>query len=212
MSKIRNDMVLIDKIKPHERNYKEHPEYQIKQLKQSHQRFGQYRSVVLWERPGGYYIQVAGHGFLEAMKRDGAKDVRADILSEDTSQDEVDAILLADNLHAENSSDNEWLLSELLVEQKEAGYDLQSLGYSEAQLEELIGKLQPPTFEEIAKQYGGESKEEDFWPTIRLKVPPETKACFDDLMEGSQGQNDAERFAFLLSLLATEEVSGETTS
>src|SRR5947209_10479038 len=74
---IANKVVSIDAIKPHKRNYRQHPESQISQLGASHSRFGQFRSCVLWERPNGEYITVAGHGIIEAMKRNGVTSIRA---------------------------------------------------------------------------------------------------------------------------------------
>lgn len=138
---IMNAIVPIEKLKPHKRNYRYHPEKQLQQLEASHQRFGQFRSVVLWQRPNDEYIIVAGHGIVEGMRRDGAREVRADILPIETPQHVVDGILVADNLHTQNSRNEEDILAQLLVEQKEVGNDLFTLGAEEELLNKIILEL-----------------------------------------------------------------------
>lgn len=138
---IINKMIPISDIIPHERNYRSHPDEQLSDLGASHKRFSQYRSVVLWQRPNGKYIQVAGHGIVEAMKRNWAVEVRADILPEDTPQSEIDAILVADNNLALKASDDETALVQLLQEQADAGYDLASLGSDEESLRQMLEGL-----------------------------------------------------------------------
>ena len=72
MSEIVNAVVPIEKIKSHPQNFNQHPDAQLSQLEASYEALGQFRSVVLWQQADGTYIQLAGHGFLEAMKREGA--------------------------------------------------------------------------------------------------------------------------------------------
>jgi len=110
MSEIINAIVPIEAIQPHPRNYKIHPPTQIAGLKVSHKRFSQYRSVVIWQRPNNAYVQVAGHGILEAMKERGVTHVRADILPEDTPEEDIEGILIADNNLPLGAVDNEELL------------------------------------------------------------------------------------------------------
>lgn len=200
-----NRILSLQEIAPHPRNYRHHSEKQIQELIASLVRFGQGRSIVVQERQKGY-MTVAGHGILEAARRLGYKTIRADILPVDWSDDAVLGYLLADNLHADKSDDNEWVLSELLLEQQQAGYDLQTVGFNEEALQNMLDRLQPPSFDEIAEKYERERQEEENWVTIRLKVPTEVKARFLDLMEGAEGENESERFAFLLSLLDVQEV------
>lgn len=157
---IKNLLVPVHLIKPHERNYRSHPDTQLIQLEASHSRFGQFRSLVLWERPHGEYITVAGHGILEAMKRNGATEVRADVLPQDTSQETIDGILVADNLHSQDATDDEVMLAEILEEQKNAGYDLASLGTDDEALRQML--------EALGDEYAGGTgdDEEDEMPEI----------------------------------------------
>src|SRR6266567_6621579 len=137
MDEIINKIVPIDSIMAHPRNYRFHPDEQLSDLGVSLKRFSQYRSVVLWERPNGKYMQVAGHGVLEAMKREGVTDVRADILAITTPQSTIDAIMVSDNNIALKASDDDEMLAHLLQEQQDAGFDLASLGSDDETLRQM---------------------------------------------------------------------------
>lgn len=141
MDGIENKVVPIELIRPHPENYNTHPDEQIKQLGMSYSEMGQFRSVVLWEQVDGSYIQLAGHGVIEAMKRNGAKEARADVLP--TSLDPLTAkrVMLADNLHAQNSVPDDELLVRLLQEQADVGYDLASLGTDDEALRQMLEAL-----------------------------------------------------------------------
>src|SRR6266568_1369451 len=141
MNKIINALVPIDAIKPHPRNYRSHPEQQLTYLQASHERFGQYRSVVLWSRPRGKYVTVAGHGIIEAMRQRGVTEIRADVLPQNTPQTEIDAILIADNNIAQHASDDDALLAQLLQEQQNAGYALAALGSDDETLRQMLASL-----------------------------------------------------------------------
>jgi len=141
MSKITNALIPIDAITPHPRNYRSHPDTQLTYLQASHERFGQYRSVVLWSRPRGKYVTVAGHGIIEAMRQRGVTEIRADVLPQNTPQTEIDAILIADNNIAQHASDDDALLAQLLQEQQNAGFDLAALGSDDETLRQMLESL-----------------------------------------------------------------------
>ena len=141
MSEIVNAVVPIDKIKPHKDNYNQHPDAQLTQLEASYEALGQFRSVVLWQQADGTYIQLAGHGFLEAMKREGAKEVRADIHPPSLDPMTAKQIMLADNLHAKNSQPDDALLARLLQEQQDAGFSLTSLGSDDETLRQMLAEI-----------------------------------------------------------------------
>jgi len=153
MSKITNALIPIDAITPHPRNYRSHPDTQLTYLQASHERFGQYRSVVLWSRPRGKYVTVAGHGIIEAMRQRGVTEIRADVLPQNTPQTEIDAILIADNNIAQHASDDDALLAQLLQEQQNAGFDLAALGSDDETLRQMLASL--------GDEYAGEQEEGD---------------------------------------------------
>lgn len=197
-SRIVNQTVNVDLIDAHPDNYNQHPDAQLTQLASSHQQFGQYRSVVLWQRPNGRYIQVAGHGYLHAAKSEGLPQVRADVLPEETAPETIKAIMIADNEHAKHSEPDEEVLARLLQEQVNAGYDLVSVGSDEDALHDMLAKMTPPTLDELTEQYGDEPEEDAFWPVIKVKVSPETKEVYDSLMEQAEGHDEGEKLAWLL--------------
>jgi hypothetical protein len=136
----QNRIVPIDKLNPHPRNYRNHPDSQVAKLVSSLTRFGQGRSIVIQDGPQGYLI-VAGHGIVEAAKKLDYKELRADILPANWTSEQVDGYLLADNLHSQEAEDDETLLAELLQEQQDAGYDLASLGSDDESLRQMLESL-----------------------------------------------------------------------
>ena len=137
---IENRTVSIDLLKAHPRNYRVHPEEQISNLCASYRRFGQFRSVVAVPDGQGY-LMVAGHGFVEAMKREGATDVRVEVLPVNTPASTIEAIMVADNLHAQSAQDDEHALAALLQSQVDAGFSLESMGTDEDSLQQLLESL-----------------------------------------------------------------------
>lgn len=136
----QNRIVPIDKLNPHPRNYRKHPDAQVSKLVSSLTRFGQGRSIVIQDGPQGFLI-VAGHGIVEAAKKLQYKELRADILPANWTPEQVDGYLLADNLHSQEAEDDEALLVALLQEQQDAGYDLASLGSDDESLRQMIESL-----------------------------------------------------------------------
>jgi hypothetical protein len=138
---IMQNVIPVEAIHPHPRNFREHPESQLAQLEASYERFGQFRSIVVQVKAKNDYLLVAGHGIFDAMKRKGATEVRADVLPTNLAPAEVEAIMIADNLLPQLANDDEVGLSRLLQEQQEAGYDLRSLGTDEEMLRQMLANL-----------------------------------------------------------------------
>jgi ParB-like chromosome segregation protein Spo0J len=136
----QNRVVPIDKLTAHPRNYKKHPEAQIQRLITSLGRFGQGRSIVCQDGPEGYLI-VAGHGIVEAAKKLRYTELRADILPAAWDADAVEGYLIADNMHSQGGEDDMVVLSQLLQEQQDAGFDLASLGTDEESLRQMLESL-----------------------------------------------------------------------
>lgn len=135
-----NRVVSLDQLVPHPQNYRQHPESQVKKLVASLQRFGQGRSIVVQDGPEHLLI-VAGHGIVEAARQIGYTELRADILPASWTHEQVVGYLVADNLHSQEAEDDEELLASLLEEQKNAGFDLLSLGTDEESLRQMLESL-----------------------------------------------------------------------
>jgi site-specific DNA-methyltransferase (adenine-specific)/modification methylase len=156
-SKIVTKMIPIDAIEDHPENYNGHPAQQLMQLSESHAEFGQYRTILVWERPGGKYIRVLGHGYSKGAEQKGETVLRCEVLPQDTDPVTVKAIMMGDNLHAKNSEPNDEGLAALLQEQQDAGFDLASLGTDDEYLRQLL--------EGLGDEYlgnEGEDEEDDF--------------------------------------------------
>lgn len=152
---IVNQWIAIDEIAPHPRNYKKHPERQIKKIMASLLRFGQVRSIVVQAGPRGY-IAVAGHGVLEGAKRLDWTEVKADIIPADWSPADVEGYLVADNLIGEDGETDKVTLAQIFEEQRAGGFDLASIGTSEEEVNTF--------FEELADESAfpdGEGEEEE---------------------------------------------------
>jgi hypothetical protein len=86
----------------------------------------------------------------------------------------------------------------MLQEQRDAGFDLASLGSDEDALTDMLAKLTPPTLDELEQEYGDTPEDDAFWPVIRVKVSPDTKELYDSLLEEATGTDEGAKFAWLL--------------
>ena len=145
---IRNATVPIAELRPHQRNYRKHPEAQITRLAASLTRFSQVRSIVVQESTVGTFLLVAGHGLVEAAKRLDYTHLRADILPWSWSAADIEGYLVADNSTSLGAEDDLIELAQLLEEQKHAGYDLASLGFTEEGLDQLLADLADEALDE----------------------------------------------------------------
>jgi ParB-like chromosome segregation protein Spo0J len=189
-----NRVISLNRLIPHPDNYRIHPDEQISDLILSLKRFGQGRSIIVQDGPNEL-LTVGGHGVVEAARQVGWTELRADVLPADWTPSQIRGYLIADNLHSEKSTDDEDVLSRLLKEQQEAGFDLASLGTDEEALRDMLAKMTPPTLDELTAQYGDEPEEDAFWPVIRVKVSPNTKELYDSLMEEAE---ESVKFAWIL--------------
>jgi hypothetical protein len=181
---IMQNSIPLDQIIPHPRNFRQHPESQLKQLEASYERFGQFRSIVVQAQPTGPFLLVAGHGIVEAMRRKGAREARCDVLPSNMPEADVDAIMVADNLLPLQAVDDEVLLAQLLQEQQEAGYDLAALGSDEETLRQMLANLGEETIEpqddeahdHLPEDVPTRTKVGDIWQLDKHRV-----ACMDAL-------------------------------
>lgn len=200
--------VSLDTLIPSPHNYNQHPPAQIADLKASLIRYKQVRPIVVQKVAGEeQYIILAGHGITEAAKELYAEnsiryahlnDWAIAIAPASWSIMDAKGYIISDNETTRKAEVDDDILAQLLREQQDAGYDLASLGSDEGALEDLLAKLTPPTLEELEKEYGDEPEEDAFWPTIRIKISPETKELYESLMEDAEGTDESTKFAWLL--------------
>jgi DNA modification methylase len=119
-----------------ERNPRTHPDWQIAQIAASIVQFGFVNPILV----GSDGVLIAGHGRLLAAQRLGLPQVPVIVLGH-LSDAERRALVIADNQIAANAGWDRDLLSGLLSELREEGFDLEVTGFSDDELAELLGGL-----------------------------------------------------------------------
>lgn len=118
---------------PYARNSRTHPEWQIVQIANSITEFGFVNPVLV----GDDNVLIAGHGRLLAAQRLGLDKVPA-IRLDHLTDAQRRALIIADNKIAQNAGWDEDLLREELAALAEENYDLDVIGFSDAELGELL--------------------------------------------------------------------------
>lgn len=134
------ELVEIGSLRPHERNYRTHPDDQLEHIQHSIEEHGFYRNVVV-ARDGTI---LAGHGVVEAATRLGRETIpviRLDIAANDP---QAIRILTGDNELGALAEVDDRLLSELLRELREASETgLLGTGYDDMMLANLVYVTRP---------------------------------------------------------------------
>lgn len=116
----------VGRIKPYENNAKLHPEYQVEKIANSIKRFGFKQPLVVDK----HNVLVIGHGRLLAAKALGLKAVPC-VKADDLTEQEINALRLADNKTAESGWDFGILATELDgitdIDMSDFGFDLGGL-------------------------------------------------------------------------------------
>lgn len=126
----------LDRLKPYERNARTHSEAQIAELAGSIVEYG-FTAPLLVSGEGDI---LAGHGRLAAAKKLALEVVPVVVLDHLTPTQRR-AYILADNQLALQAGWNEELLAAELADLSAAGFDLGLTGFSDAEIESLLGEL-----------------------------------------------------------------------
>lgn len=127
-------------LKPHPRNYREHPEDEIQHIIRSIEEHGFYRNIILARD----YTILAGHGVVQAARQMGQQQVPALRLDLDPDSAPALRILIGDNEIGHLGMPNDRLLSDLLKELKEAAPEgLRGTGFDEQMLSALVFITRP---------------------------------------------------------------------
>jgi len=92
------------------------------------------------------YRVISGHTRLKAAKLLGLKEIPVRLL--DITKEQADALALADNRLGEIAAWDDGLLSEILEDLKENEFDLDVIGFSQQELDQLIGEWQDPFYDD----------------------------------------------------------------
>ena len=123
----------MDKVIPYARNARTHSDEQVAQIAASIAEFGFVNPCLV----GNDGVLVAGHGRVMAASRLNMTHVPVVVLGHLTATQRR-ALVLADNRIAQNSGWDEELLRLELAELKDSAFDLDLLGFSDQEIEEML--------------------------------------------------------------------------
>ena len=154
---LKTKLINLDEITPYENNAKEHPDWQIAQIKNSIEQFGFNDPIAVNENMG----IIEGHGRYLAAKELGLKEVPCIILSGMTA-DEERAYIIAHNKLTMNTGFNLEVLEYELNALKVEDFDLSLTGFEDTEIENILDKddgelldLDNDDTENDEKQFGG---------------------------------------------------------
>lgn len=126
-------MTPLDRLAPYVRNARTHSEGQIAQIAASIMEFGFTNPILV----GGDGVIIAGHGRLQAAQRLGLAEAPVIVLDH-LSPAQRRALVIADNRIAENAGWDETLLKSELAALRLEAFDLELLGFSDEELDQLL--------------------------------------------------------------------------
>ena len=129
----------LDRLIPHARNARTHSEEQVAQIAGSIAEFGFVNPVLV----GDDGVIVAGHGRVLAARKLGLSEAPVIVLSHLTPTQRR-ALMIADNQIATNAGWNDEMLAAELAALKDEAFDLELLGFDDAELDRLLAaELEP---------------------------------------------------------------------
>ena len=122
---------------PSARNARTHEEDQVAQIASSIAEFGFVNPILV----GSDNVIIAGHGRLMAAQQLGLNEVPVIVLAH-LSEAQRRALVIADNKIAENAGWDEELLKLELADLKDIGFDLDLIGFSDTELDQLLDDVE----------------------------------------------------------------------
>lgn len=124
----------LQRLIPYAKNARTHDDTQVSQIAGSIAEFGFVNPILV----GDDNVIIAGHGRLMAAQQLGLDTVPVIVLHH-LSEAQRRALVIADNKIAENAGWNDELLKLELEELGDLGFDLDVIGFSDEELDELLG-------------------------------------------------------------------------
>ena len=129
--------VPLDELVPYARNARTHSKEQILQLRASIREFG-FLNPCLIDKD---YNVIAGHGRIMAAREEGLTELPC-VFVEHITEAQKRAYIIADNRLAMNAGWDEEMLSVELSELEGADFSIDLLGFTDAELQELLGTVE----------------------------------------------------------------------
>lgn len=191
------EMVPLEAMKPHPRNYQEHPDDQIEHIGASLGKHGYYKNVVL----ANDGTILAGHGVIKSARARGSTHAPARRMPYAPDSPEALEILTGDNEMSRLAERDDRLLSEILRDIRESDSEtgLLGTGLDDAMLANLVMVTRPAS--EIASM-----NEANEWVGLPSYESPEVESI--KLQVHFRNAGDREAFASLLDI----ELSDKTKS
>lgn len=186
------ELLPVASLRPHPRNYRDHPDAQLDHVVESIQRNGVYKNVVC-ARDGTI---LAGHGVVLAAQKAGVELIRVVRLDLDPDEPAALKVLAGDNEVSNLAVDDDRKLTELLREIAQSG-DLLGTGYDAQNLAALAMVTRP----------AAEIKNEDeaaHWVGMP-KFSGVPNPSFRQLQVHFKCQEDVDEFAKRLGIEVTEQ-------
>lgn len=101
---------------------------------------------------------ISGHTRLKAAKLLNLEKVPVRLI--ELSEEQADALALADNRLGEIASWDDGLLSEILEDLKSNEFELDSIGFSEQELDQLLGEWEDPFYDDAIDETGNVDRED----------------------------------------------------
>jgi len=146
--------VNIDNLKPYINNAKEHPEWQVDQIRNSIENYGYISNIVVDPELN----VIAGHGRLMALQEIGETEVEVEIVHGLTEKDKR-GYMIVDNKLAMNTGFNNDLLITELKALKDDGLDLSLLGFKDGELDVLFSDIGDKDLGDFFSDHDTEQKE-----------------------------------------------------
>jgi ParB-like chromosome segregation protein Spo0J len=129
----------LERLIPHARNARTHSDEQVAQIAGSIAEFGFVNPVLV----GDDGVIVAGHGRVMAARKLGLSEAPVIVLSH-LSPTQRRALMIADNQIATNAGWNEEMLAAELAALKDEAFDLDLLGFDDAEIDRLLADTLEP--------------------------------------------------------------------
>lgn len=142
------EQVAVEELKPHPRNYKQHPDDQLDHIIASINETGFYRNIVIAEDG----TILAGHGVVQAAKKMGMATVPAIRLPLAPDDPRAIKVMVGDNEIGKLAEVNDWQLLDLLSDLGDLDLGLLGSGFDENMLNGLSYLTSPPDRDQVSKQ------------------------------------------------------------
>ena len=179
---LKTKLINLDEITPYENNAKEHPDWQIAQIKNSIEQFGFNDPIAVNENMG----IIEGHGRYLAAKELGLKKVPCIILSGMTA-DEERAYIIAHNKLTMNTGFDLEVLEYELNALKVEDFDLSLIGFEDTEIDDILSTDEINALDSITEDgyssLADDIKEGSEIFTISFNFPTDKKQEIENLIK-----------------------------